>query len=37
MTLREGRLYPGAAPGFGIEMNWDVVDDNLDRRVRFQT
>lgn len=37
MALRQGRLYPGTAPGFGIELNWDVVEDNLDRRVHFET
>jgi len=35
MDLREGRLYPGSNPGFGIEMNWEVVEQNLDRRVQF--
>lgn len=35
MILREGRLYLGSAPGFGITMNWNVVEDNLDRRVQF--
>ena len=36
MTLREGRLYPGTEPGLGITMNWEVVEQNLDRRVRFE-
>ncbi|MDE2776493.1 MAG: hypothetical protein OXI77_11180 [Chloroflexota bacterium] len=35
VDLREGRLYPGSDPGFGIEMNWEVVEQNLDRRVQF--
>ena len=35
MELREGRLYPGTEPGFGIVMNWEVVEQNLDRRVQF--
>ena len=33
MELRQGRLYPGTAPGFGIRLNWEVVEQNLDRRV----
>ena len=36
MILRDGRLYPGTEPGFGIQLNWDVVRQNLDRRVRFE-
>ncbi|MCY4060856.1 MAG: hypothetical protein OXG53_00645 [Chloroflexi bacterium] len=35
MDLRAGRLYPGSEPGFGIVMNWEVVEHNLDRRVQF--
>ena len=37
LILREGRLYPGSAPGFGLTMNWEVVEQNLDRRVRFES
>ena len=35
MALREGRLYPGTEPGFGITVNWKVVEQNLDHRVQF--
>ena len=35
MELRQGRLYPGTASGFGIRPNWEVVEQNLDRRVQF--
>lgn len=37
MALSEGRLYPGTAPGFGVKMNWEIVERNLDPRVQFQT
>ena len=36
MALREGRLYPGTSPGFGITMNWEVVEQNLDQRVQYK-
>jgi L-rhamnonate dehydratase len=35
MVLKEGRLSPGTAPGFGIKVNWDMVGANLDRRLAF--
>jgi L-rhamnonate dehydratase len=35
MTLRDGHLYPGSTPGFGVTINWDVVEQNLDKRVSF--
>lgn len=35
MALRDGRLYPGSAPGFGVTIDWDVVEANLDRRIAF--
>jgi L-alanine-DL-glutamate epimerase-like enolase superfamily enzyme len=33
MRLENGRLYPGTAPGFGVAINWDIVEMNLDRRI----
>lgn len=35
MVLKDGRLYPGSKPGFGIEIDWDIVERNLDRRVNI--
>jgi L-rhamnonate dehydratase len=35
MEIRNGRLLPGTSPGFGITMNWDVVELNVDRRIQF--
>jgi L-rhamnonate dehydratase len=35
MPLVNGRLLPGSSPGFGITMNWDAVELNLDRRIAF--
>lgn len=35
MMLKDGKLYLGNKPGFGIDINWDVVEANLDRRVNL--
>jgi len=35
MALRDGRLFPGSAPGFGVSVDWDVAEANRDRRVTF--
>ena len=36
MSLRDGRLYPGTTPGFGVTIDWEAVEANLDRRVAFR-
>ncbi len=36
-AINNGRIYPGKTPGFGVEINWEVVEQNLDRRVRLNS
>jgi L-rhamnonate dehydratase len=33
MPVKDGRLFPGTQPGFGITVNWEAVEAYRDRRI----